>query len=699
MKKKRNNSVGPQVREGTKKKPVGKTVPILAGASLIGGAQVATQFFAAQMNYHSMLGWNIHHIYPAWDIISWGTKWSSIYQQTLMKAETLGATVASGGMLVAAGARLFTGTRPEANEYLHGSARWADKADIQKAGLLPPKRTFLEVVTGQHPHSAGGVYVGGWQDKDGTFRYLRHSGPEHVLTYAPTRSGKGVGLVIPTMLSWTDSLVATDLKGELKALTAGWRQKYAKNKTIFWEPASSEGSARWNPLHEVRVGTDYETADIQNIAQLIVDPDGKGMKDHWDRVAFGTLTGLITHAIYQEKIGGRVASLGEVDRLLADPEQAGQALWVNMEAASYYKDPETGELGPHPLVVKTARDMLETPEEELGSKISTIKGFLALYRDPVIQKNTEWCDYRIKDLMHSDNPVSLYIITQPADKARLKPLVKLKLNMIMRILTAEMDFENGRPKANYKHRLLLMLDEFPALGKLDILQESLAFCAGYGIKAYLICQDINQLKSREAGYGPDETITSNCHVQNAYPPNRMETAEHLSKLTGTTTIVKESVTESGRRSSAVLGNVSRTLTETQRPLLTPDECQRMPGPKKNDRGEIVEPGDMVIYVAGYPAIYGKQPLYFKDPTFLARASVPAPKSSDTIAHIVDHSEDTQERVTLDPVAETEPAQDEAETPDTVEERSLEIATPEEPEEPPLEEPELDEPELEAGHHE
>jgi type IV secretion system protein VirD4 len=175
-----------------------------------------------------------------------------------------------------------------------------------------------------------------------------------------------------------------------------------------------------------------------------------------------------------------------------------------------------------------------------------------------------------------------------------------------------------------------MLDEFPSLGKLEILQESLAFIAGYGIKFYLICQDINQLKSRETGYGHDETITSNCHVQNAFPPNRLETAEHLSKLTGTTTVIKEQVTTSGRRSSALLGQVSRTIQEVSRSLLTPDECLRMPGPKKDADGFITEAGDMVVYVAGYPAIYGKQPLYFKDAIFTARAGVTPPAQSDLL---------------------------------------------------------------------
>jgi type IV secretion system protein VirD4 len=229
--------------------------------------------------------------------------------------------------------------------------------------------------------------------------------------------------------------------------------------------------------------------------------------------------------------------------------------------------------------------------------------------------------------MHYVDPVSLYIVTKPNDKARLKPLVRIVVNMIVRLLADKLDFENGRPKPSYKHRLLAMIDEFPALGKLEILQESLAFVAGYGIKCYLISQDINQLKSRESGYGPDETITSNCHVQTAFPPNRLETAEHLSKLTGQTTIVKEQVTRSGR---GLASQVSTTMHEVQRPLLTPDECLRMPGPQKNDRDLITRAGDMVVYCAGFPAIYGRQPLYFEDQTFAARAKIPPPKHNHAL---------------------------------------------------------------------
>jgi type IV secretion system protein VirD4 len=110
----------------------------------------------------------------------------------------------------------------------------------------------------------------------------------------------------------------------------------------------------------------------------------------------------------------------------------------------------------------------------------------------------------------------------------------------------------------------------------------------------------------------------------------LETAEHLSKLTGQTTIIKEQVTRSGRGLGT---HVSTTMQEVQRPLLTPDECLRMPGPKKDAQGLITEPGDMVIYCAGFPAIYGRQPLYFQDPTFAARAAIPPPKHSHSLSSL------------------------------------------------------------------
>ena len=640
-----NNAVGPQVR-GRKQGP-GKVIPILATLTLGGGLQAATQFFAHDMHYHAALGANINQVYPPWEILLWAGKWYHLQPDAILRAGSVGITVAGVGLIALVVAKMVKANTAKANKYLHGSARWASKKDIEDAGLLPRPRKWHQLLRRVDPTMHGGVYVGAWVDKSGTLRYLRHDGPEHVLTYAPTRSGKGVGLVVPTLLSWPESAVITDLKGELWAMTAGWRQQYAGTKVLRFEPADPNCDVFFNAMDEIRLGTGHEVGDVQNLATLIVDPEGRGLETHWQKTSQALLVGVILHALYKRQNEGTPASLPHVDHLMADPNRSVAELWMEMATYGHVNGNN------HPVVGAAARDMMDRPEEEAGSVLSTAKSYLSLYRDPIVARNVSQSNFRIRDLMNHDTPVSLYIVTQPNDKARLRPLVRVMVNMVVRLLADKMEFDrvaaqmpwwrrllasvgfkqvarsHVQSKKNYKHRLLGMIDEFPSLGKLEILQESLAFIAAYGIKLYLICQDINQLKSRETGYGPDETITSNCHVQNAYPPNRIETAEHLSKLTGTTTVAKEQITTSGRRTSALLGQVSRTIQEVQRPLLTPDECLRMPGPKKN--GEMIaEAGDMVVYVAGFPAIYGRQPLYFQDKIFTARAAVPEPKGSDRL---------------------------------------------------------------------
>lgn len=603
MKIKINNVAGPQVRSPKRSSCL---LPVLGLLSFIAGLQVATQYFAYLFGYQPLLGRNLGHVYPPWGILNWAFKWNSRYPDDFIRAGSLGVFCSTLGLLGVALVKVVTVNTSKAHQYLHGSARWANLQEIKAAGLLE-----------------GGVYVGGWMDKRGKFYYLRHDGPEHILTYAPTRSGKGVGLVIPTLLSWPSSCVITDLKGELWALTAGWRKQHAKNKVLLFEPAASERGLCWNPLDEIRINTDHEVGDVQNLANLIVDPDGKGLESHWQKTAFALLVGLILHALYKALNSDSSATLSSIDAMLADPTRDIGDLWTEMITYRHMGGSN------HPAVGSAARDMMDRPEEEAGSVLSTAKSYLVLYRDPIVAENISKSEFRIKDLMHHDDPVSLYIVTQPNDKARLRPLVRILVNMIVRLSADKLVFKGGLPYGHYKHRLLVMLDEFPSLGRLEILQESLAFVAGYGIKCYLICQDINQLKSRETGYGHDESITSNCHVQNAFPPNRIETAEHLSRLTGQTTVIKEQITTSGHRTAAMMGHVSRTIQEVQRALLTPDECLRMPGPRKNAQGEIEEAGDMVISVSGFPAIYGRQPLYFKDPVFAARAAIPAPFASDT----------------------------------------------------------------------
>jgi type IV secretion system protein VirD4 len=273
--------------------------------------------------------------------------------------------------------------------------------------------------------------------------------------------------------------------------------------------------------------------------------------------------------------------------------------------------------------------MTNRPDEERGSVLSTAMSFLSLYRDPLIAKNVSQSDFRILDLMNHEKPVSLYLIVRAEDKDRMKPLMRLIINQLVRVLLRpEITYAGGRPQMPHRHRMLLMLDEFPSYGKLEVFQEALAYIAGHGIKAYLIMQDIAQLWG---AYSRDESIISNCHVRVAYAPNKIETADWLSRMTGTATIVKEDITTSGGRFSAVLSNVSRTYHQISRPLATPDEVMRLKSPMKDERDVITEPGDMLVFVAGHPPILGTQSLYFRDPVFSARAAIPAPPGDAGIA--------------------------------------------------------------------
>lgn len=519
--------------------------------------------------------------------------------------------------------------KSKANKTLHGSARWADINDIKQMGLL----------------SNEGVIVGAFEEK----RFLRkpkkytliHNGPEHILTYAPTRSGKGVGLIVPSLVNWKHSLVATDIKGELWAMTAGYRHNELNNKVLKFEPAV-EKSVKWNPLLEIRKG-DNEVSDAQSIALLIVDPMGKGLDDHWVKTAYSLLTGCILYLINdKEKQEKGQVSLSYLDRMLSDPELPLQNLWEAMSKSD------------NQVARQVGQDMKDKPENEAGSIVSTAKSELALYRDPIVAANTNTSDFSVYDIMNSDTPVSLYIVVQPSDQTRISPLFRLLVNMLIRKNVSEFRFfqsENFkdysilekagrflqgkdtkkynaiRGAGSYKHRMLLMLDEFPSLGKMDEVQKALAYMAGYGIKGYLIVQDLAQLQDK---YGKNESITSNCHIQNAYAPNKHETAEYLSKMTGKTTIVDEQISVSSSGGLLSNKNYSKSYQHTKRNLLTPDECMRLRGADKNAKGEITRAGDMLIFVAGYPAIKGVQALYFQDPVFSYRASIPAPKESDKI---------------------------------------------------------------------
>ena len=499
--------------------------------------------------------------------------------------------------------------KPKANVKLHGTATWAKQNELKDMGL----------------DADTGVYVGGFPTRSGT-KYLIHNGPEHIMAFAPTRSGKGVGLVIPSLLIWEGSSITLDIKGENYALTAGYKAQQG-HRVLRFDPADeSHCFASFNPLAEIRLSGSQAIADTQNIAQMICDPDGKGLKDYFSQAGYAFLTGLILHTIVVKK----EAALSDVVAEITKSDNDGDV--KNLLYAIIDEDHVNHLLRRFPgMDRKIAENIKESidsyageavikADRELSGVVSTAITNLSLYRDPTVAKNTAVSDFAISDIMGSDDPVDLYLVVSPANLDRLRPLLRVFFNLALRKMTEKMEFEGGRSVAAYKHRLLLMLDEFTSLGKLEIMQKALAFMAGYGLKAFIIVQDLSQLQE---AYTKDESITSNCHVRIAYAPNKIETAKLLSEMTGKTTVVDKKTSVSGKRIGS-LSNASVQMREVARPLLTPDECMRLKGPLKDESGRITEPGDMLIFVAGYNAVYGQQILFFMDRELLKRSQIPAP---------------------------------------------------------------------------
>jgi type IV secretion system protein VirD4 len=426
--------------------------------------------------------------------------------------------------------------------------------------------------------------------------------------------------VLPNLLSCLESSYIYDPKGELWQLTAGWRKSIGQN-VIRYEPGHPSASAGLNFLDEVRLGTEFEVADAQNIAVMLIDQDGTGFDSHWDRTAFGFLTGVILHALYTARNAGVTASMPSVAALLSSPTLDPIDLCRAM-ALNKHLNGQT-----HPAIAAAGVDQIKRDERERGAVLSTVKTYLSLFLDPIVARNSDYSSFRLDDLVDHEKPTSLYVMVPGADSVRLRPLVRLLTTMVLnRLISAPVTFDaDGRPLPRHKHKLLMMMDEFPDLKRMEVMEAAMAVMAGAGVTAFLVMQDREQLLG---AYGPHQTILSNTHLISAYAPNEGKTADWLSHELGTRTVNLEQLSESGKR-GGWLSQVSRSFSPMPRPLMTPDEVKRMPGAVK-DGSQVVLPGQMLILPTGKRPVLGRQILYFQDPTFNARSKIAPPPSGDDL---------------------------------------------------------------------
>jgi type IV secretion system protein VirD4 len=539
---------------------------------IAGSMTTATQWTADKLGHQPQLGppdavISGYPVYAPWKFLLWWYHYD-VYARAIF--ETAGLIFLAGVALAVLLAFAFSLWRARETKKTdtYGSAHWATARDIRRLNLT----------------SGDGVVLGAFNR-----RLLRHDGDEHVLVVAPTNTGKSVGVSLPTGLVWRHSYIALDLKGENWTITSGLRAAFGP---VYRFAPTEMGAHRYNPLTQIRRG-EAEVRDAQVLADMLVDPEGAlRERSHWQLRAFELLVAAALWTLYAEE----EKTLARVGELLADPGRPILSLLEDMLRRPI-KDGAV-----HPVVASGARQLLDMADAERSGVVSTALGYLALYRDPILARATEASDFSIDDFITGSRPVSLYLVVPPEEISRLKALLRLVLNQILKRLT---EIAAQAPGAG--RRVLLMLDEFPQLGKLDFFEHALAYIRGYRIKACLVAQSLNQIAQ---AYGEYSSILDNAHVRVAFACNDERTARRVSDMLGQTTEIRAQMNYAGSRMAPWLGHTMVSRQEVPRPLLTPGEVMQLPS------------SDALILTGGAPPIRAKKVRYFEEPAFRARLRPP-----------------------------------------------------------------------------
>ncbi|MDA7705017.1 type IV secretory system conjugative DNA transfer family protein [Rickettsiales bacterium] len=443
-------------------------------------------------------------------------------------------------------------------ESIHGNAKWANDRDISKMGLK----------------AKSGVLLGEYRGK-----FLIANDYQHILLFAPTGSGKGVGFVIPNLLFWQDSVIVHDIKLENYELTSGYRKNKLNQKTFLWNPADPDGISHcYNPMDWISKKSGKMVDDVQKIANFLL-PE----QEFWQNEGRSLLVGVMLYLLADNS---KPSTLGEVVRTLRNDDVV-YNLAVILDTMG--KDI-------HPVSYMNIAAYLQKPDKERGSVTSTANSSLELWANPLIDKTTATSDFNLNHF--KKEPHTLYIGLTPDNISRLKPLMGIFYQQAASFFTARM------PRPEEKTGVLMMMDEFPTLGKLEQFQAGIAYFRGYRVKLFLIIQDTQQLKGiyEEAGMN---SFLSNSTYRITFAANNMETANLISQLIGNKTATQVS---SNKPKYLDLNPGSRNLhiSHTQRALLLPQEVIQLPR------------DDQIILIESQPPIKSKKIKYYADKFFKKR---------------------------------------------------------------------------------
>jgi type IV secretion system protein VirD4 len=428
---------------------------------------------------------------------------------------------------------------------LHGDARFARHAEVREAGLLDGAGIVLGRTGGVGPF--GGAF-------------LMLPGQQGVALSAHPRAGKGVGVVIPTLLTWPGSVVCVDIKKENWALTAGCRVRFGQ-ATYLFDPLSREGrTARWNPLDYVDPSPGQQVSDLQLIANMFF-PDPPNSDPFWMSSARSLFLGI---ALYLFSTPSLPRTIGEILRQgMADDEEGFGHKWRRVIQGRMSGDQPLSE-----ECVRALYDVIDLAPQTTSSIRKTFTSRLDLWANPVLDAATAASDFDLRKLR--EVPMSIYLGVMPKDLHRLQPLVNLFFQQAIALQTDELPEHNSR----LCHQVLMVLDEFPALGRIPIVAEASGFLPGYNVRTLMIMQTPAQLRQV---YGDDgaRTLLKTLAARIFFAPKDMDDAEEISRELGMTTVkVKTHSRPVWELSSGTAArHRSVSVSEQRRPLMLPQEVR------------------------------------------------------------------------------------------------------------------------------
>jgi len=452
---------------------------------------------------------------------------------------------------------------------LHGNARLATMRDINKAGLT----------------QGNGILVGKVGDT-----YLTWPGAQHVLVAAPTRSGKGVSLVIPNLLHWPDSVVVLDIKQENFDLTSRYRQRHGQKVFLFNPLAADKHTHCWNPLAYVSDDPVFRVDHLQRIANMLFE-SREGTEEIWTATPRTFFIGI---ALYLLETPGKPVTLGQIRR-----EAAAEG-----DGAEYFKRIiAQRQNSPQPLSGACVRSLTQytsiaSEKTRSGVHISFMAA-LELWENPLLDAATSNNDFDLRNLRRER--MSLYLGVTPDNLARLGPVIRLFFQQLIDLNTQSLP----QTDSSLKHQVLLLMDEFTAPGKIPILEKGVAFIAGYGLRLMPIIQSISQLNSV---YGKDaaRTLMANHALRIVFAPHAADTeaARDLSESLGFTTV--KGVSTSKRTEIFSKPNPSKSESDQRRALFLPQELVAL--------GQ----DNALLLLENTPPIIARKAMYYNDSIFTDR---------------------------------------------------------------------------------